>query len=212
MAKSHTYDHLLLETHIRLALAAQHPQAATDPKAWPAPSEGTYGCYTRGVSTDHPKNWEGPHCLHQWRAHPITSCKILGAHCLGGPGDVSDGRLSWPWRDIPWLSKTAQIFIHTATRASAENQLHFFRWTQMSKLAFSSYPWKKQIKIAVYLPAGDEYNYIPTPLFLPPKKKNIIHCRKICPSFSEASSCQERKAADWQRKGTAKELPEHCTK
>lgn len=49
-------------------------------------------------------------------------------------------------------------------------------------------------------------------VFFFPKGKSIFHCRKACPSFREASSCQERKAEDWQRKDTAKVLPEHCTK
>lgn len=75
---------------------------------------------------------------------------------------------------------------------------------------------KHQIKIAIYLSAGDEYNYIPPAgsvfcLFFS-KGKSIFHCRKACPSFREASSCQERKTEDWQRKDIAKVLPEHCTK
>jgi len=51
-----------------------------------------------------------------------------------------------------------------------------------------------------------------SPPFSPPKEKGIFHCRKICPSFTETSSCQERKDADWQGKETVKEIPEHCTK
>lgn len=137
------------------------------------------------------------------------SCKTPGTHHLQGLDRVSDGSLSWPkrstlcgyqscqslWRSLfmPFLMSLQKASSVSSTKASWTN------WT------FHRIHEKNQVKFAIYLPAGDEYPL----LFLPPKERTIFHCRKMCPSFSEASRCKERKAAHWQMKETAKELPEH---
>lgn len=177
------------------------------------------------MSSDHPKNWGGPHCLHQKRACPIfssgfQSCKTLGAHWLWGPGSPRDGRLSWPRRDAPcgYLSsqRRADPYSHSFS-CTCRKIAQFLPLNPDEQTGLFIISLKHHIKIAIYLSAGDEYNYIPPAGFVVlsfffPKGKSIFHCRKACPSFRDASSCQERKAEDWQRKDTAKVLPEHCTK
>lgn len=119
--------------------------------------------------------------------------------------------LSWPRRKVPCDNQASQSLwgpLRFPIPLQKTSSMLSPNPDEQTRHFFVSLKTKQKLR-CIFLQVMSTITMLSFIFFQSKKHLSLLRTR---PSGSGAGSCWERKAAAWQRKETAKELPEHCAK